>query len=35
LVYDPDQNEAEAEDLRFDVVHRINSWRVIAAGAVA
>jgi hypothetical protein len=35
LVYDPDQDEAEAEDLWLDVVKRTSSWPAIAAAAVA
>jgi hypothetical protein len=35
LVYDPDQDEAEAEDLWLDVVKRTNGWPAIAAAAVA
>jgi hypothetical protein len=35
LVYDPDQDEAEAEDLWLDVVHRTSGWPAIAAAAVA
>jgi hypothetical protein len=35
LVYDPDQDEAEAEDLWLDVVKRTGSWPAIAAAAVA
>ena len=35
LVYDPDQDEAEAEDLWLDVVQRTSSWPAIAAAAVA
>ena len=35
LVYDPDQDEAEAEDLWLDVVQRTSSWPAIAAASVA
>jgi hypothetical protein len=35
LVYDPDQDEAEAEDLWLDVVTRTSGWPAIAAAAVA
>jgi hypothetical protein len=35
LVYDPDQDEAEAEDLCLDVVQRTSHWPAIAAAAVA
>ncbi|MBA1159189.1 DUF1612 domain-containing protein [Microvirga sp. Marseille-Q2068] len=35
LVYDPDQDEAEAEDLWLDVVKRTSGWPAIAAAAVA
>jgi len=35
LVYDPDQDEAEAEDLWLDVVQRTSHWPPIAAAAVA
>ncbi|MFD2228070.1 DUF1612 domain-containing protein, partial [Microvirga arabica] len=35
LVYDPDQDEAENEDLWLDVVKRTSSWPAIAAAAVA
>ncbi len=35
LVYDPDQDEAEAEDLWLDVVKRTSHWPAIAAAAVA
>jgi hypothetical protein len=35
LVYDPEQDEAKAEDLWFDVVQRTSSWPAIAAAAVA
>jgi hypothetical protein len=35
LVYDPDQDEAEAEDLWLDVVKRTSPWPAIAAAAVA
>ncbi|WP_457090371.1 RHE_PE00001 family protein [Microvirga sp. P5_D2] len=35
LVYDPDQDEAEAEDLWLDVVKRTSSWPAVAAAAVA
>ena len=35
LVYDPDQDEAEAEDLWLDVVKRTSAWPAIAAAAVA
>jgi hypothetical protein len=35
LVYDPDQDEAEAEDLWLDVVQRTSGWPAIAAAAVA
>jgi len=35
LVYDPDQDEAENEDLWLDFVKRTNHWPAIAAGAVA
>jgi hypothetical protein len=34
-VYDPDQDEAEAEDLWLDVVKRTSGWPAIAAAAVA
>ena len=35
LVYDPDQDEAEAEDLWLEVVKRTQHWPAIAAAAVA
>ncbi|MBJ6128461.1 DUF1612 domain-containing protein [Microvirga sp. BT325] len=35
LVYDPDQDEAENEDLWLDFVKRTNHWPAIAAAAVA
>ncbi|WP_262031680.1 RHE_PE00001 family protein [Microvirga sp. Mcv34] len=35
LVYDPDQDEAEAEDLWLEVVQRTSGWPAIAAAAVA
>jgi hypothetical protein len=35
LVYDPDQDEAEAEDLWLEVVKRTSAWPAIAAAAVA
>jgi hypothetical protein len=35
LIYDPDQDEAEAEDLWLDVVKRTAHWPTIAAAAVA
>ena len=35
LVYDPDQDESEAEDLWLDVVKRTSHWPAIAAAAVA
>jgi hypothetical protein len=35
LIYDPDQDEAEAEDLWLDVVKRTAHWPAIAAAAVA
>jgi len=35
LVYDPDLDEAENEDLWLDVVKRTSSWPAIAAAAVA
>src|ERR671921_304643 len=35
LVYDPDQDEAEAEDLWLDAVKRTSTWPAIAAAAVA
>ena len=35
LVYDPNQDEAEAEDLWLDVVKRTSGWPAIAAAAVA
>jgi hypothetical protein len=35
LVYDPDQDEAEAEDLWLDVVQRTNHWPAVAAASVA
>jgi hypothetical protein len=35
LVYDPDQDETEAEDLWLDVVQRTSSWPAIAAASVA
>jgi hypothetical protein len=35
LVYDPDQDEGEAEDLWLDVVKRTSHWPAIAAAAVA
>ncbi len=35
LVYDPDQDEAEAEDLWLDVVQRTSGWPAIAAASVA
>jgi hypothetical protein len=35
LVYDPDVDEAEAEDLWLDVVKRTSHWPAIAAAAVA
>jgi hypothetical protein len=35
LVYDPDVDEAEAEDLWLDVVQRTAPWPAIAAAAVA
>lgn len=34
LVYDPDQDEAEAEDLWLDVVKRTSTWPAVAAAAV-
>ncbi|WP_262299419.1 DUF1612 domain-containing protein [Microvirga sesbaniae] len=34
-VYDPDQDEAEAEDLWLDLVKRTSHWPAIAAAAVA
>jgi hypothetical protein len=34
LVYDPDQDEAENEDLWLDVVQRTSSWPAIAAASV-
>jgi hypothetical protein len=35
LVYDPDHDEAEAEDLWLDVVQRTSGWPAVAAAAVA
>jgi hypothetical protein len=35
LVYDPDQDEAEAEDLWLDFVKRTSHWPAVAAAAVA
>jgi hypothetical protein len=35
LVYDPDQDEAEAEDLWLDVVKRTSHWPAVAAAAAA
>ncbi|WP_445504284.1 RHE_PE00001 family protein [Microvirga sp. G4-2] len=35
LVYDPDQDEAEAEDLWLDVVKRTSHWPAVAAAAIA
>ncbi len=35
LVYDPDHDEAEAEDLWLDVVKRTSYWPAVAAAAVA
>jgi hypothetical protein len=35
LVYDPDQDEAEAEDLWLDAVKRTSPWPAVAAAAVA
>ena len=35
LVYNPDQDEAEAEDLWLDVVKRTSHWPAVAAAAVA
>jgi hypothetical protein len=35
LVYDPDVDEAENEDLWLDVVKRTNHWPAVAAAAVA
>jgi hypothetical protein len=35
LVYDPDQDEAEAEDLWLEVVRRTGHWPAVAAAAVA
>lgn len=35
LVYDPDQDEAEAEDLWLDVVKRTSNWPAIAAASMA
>jgi hypothetical protein len=35
LVYDPDHDEAENEDLWLDVVKRTSSWPAVAAAAVA
>ncbi|WP_246776956.1 hypothetical protein [Microvirga sp. VF16] len=35
LVYDPDQDEAETEDLWLDVVQRTSHWPAVAAAAVA
>ncbi|HZA94335.1 MAG TPA: RHE_PE00001 family protein [Gemmatimonadales bacterium] len=35
LVYDPDQDEGEAEDLWLEVVQRTSGWPAIAAAAVA
>lgn len=35
LVYDPDRDEAEAEDLWLDVVQRTSHWPAIAAAAVS
>ncbi|WP_052954799.1 RHE_PE00001 family protein [Microvirga vignae] len=35
LVYDPDQDEAEAEDLWLEVVQRTSHWPALAAAAVA
>jgi hypothetical protein len=35
LVYDPDQDEAEAEDLWLEVVERTSHWPAVAAAAVA
>ncbi|WP_262273609.1 RHE_PE00001 family protein [Microvirga yunnanensis] len=35
LVYDPDQDEAEAEDLWLDLVKRTSHWPAVAAAAVA
>jgi hypothetical protein len=35
LVYDPDQDEGEAEDLWLDVVKRTSHWPAIAAASVA
>jgi hypothetical protein len=35
LVYDPDVDEAEAEDLWLDVVQRTSGWPAVAAAAVA
>ena len=35
LIYDPDQDETEAEDLWLDVVKRTSPWPAVAAAAVA
>jgi hypothetical protein len=35
LVYDPDVEEAENEDLRVDVVKRTSHWPAVAAAAMA
>jgi Protein of unknown function (DUF1612)/HTH DNA binding domain len=35
LVYDPDQDEAEAEDLWLDVIKRTSHWPAVAAASVA
>jgi hypothetical protein len=35
LVYDPDREEVEAEDLWLDFVKRTNHWPAITAAAVA
>jgi hypothetical protein len=35
LVYDPDQDEAETEDLWLDLVQRTSHWPAVAAAAVA
>jgi hypothetical protein len=35
LVYDPDQDEAESEDLWLDLVQRTSHWPAVAAAAVA
>jgi hypothetical protein len=35
LVYDPDQDEAETEDLWLDLIKRTSHWPAVAAAAVA